>query len=111
MTNVSIDRIIERTDAITQKELGVTTSNGEWEIQKKMTEQTIRASERAAVIAEIEGWLVDDVYSRQAQAVIDRRNSDPMCTTPYPKEARWKDERNRFRAELRAKLAEMKGEK
>lgn len=67
-----------------------------------------KADERQKVLAEIEGWLVDDVYSRQAQAVIDRRNSDPMCTTPYPREARWKDERNRFRAELRAKLVEMK---
>lgn len=56
-------------------------------------ERLIRVDERQKVLAEVEGWLVDEKKEREVEA---------------PGYYKW-EIRNYLRAELRAKLAEMKG--
>ena len=103
------DDILERTlEEIVFEEMGGHTKP----LIKRLAKYVLKceASSSLALLREVSEQVIGEnqEYSRQAQAVIDRRNADPMCKTPYPREARWKDERNRLKAEQRKALSTLK---
>ena len=75
---------------------------------RKTSEQSIRADERQKLLAEIEGWLVDEQQIPEAHIESAIKVSDDWSLS-Y--ESDLITARNILRAELRAKLEAMKGGK
>ena len=72
-------------------------------------EAKIRADERQKLLAEIEGWLVDERLTVVAHKY--GTETGEIESTVGDGEEEWKIPRNDLRAELRAKVKEMKGGK